>query len=98
MRKIDPQCAGGTDTVIHIQQALPQEYEAMTYAKPSRKTTASPSFCRVGRRSLHTTNRGNRHAMKSWIVLIVITATRYATSSVQWYLWVRSQEVVKRNQ
>lgn len=36
--------------------------------------------------------------MKSWTVLIVITATRYATSSVQWYLCVRSHDTVNRYQ
>jgi hypothetical protein len=41
---------------------------------------------------------GNIHARKSCAVLIVITATRYATSSTHLYLCVRSHEVVKRYQ
>lgn len=41
---------------------------------------------------------GSIHARKSCAVLIVITATRYATSSTHLYVCVRSHEVVKRYQ
>jgi hypothetical protein len=92
-------CSADTMFVlVSLHHVSVMMFREETYARPSKNTAASPTFCLIGSRSCHTTNMGNMQARKSWAALIEMTATKYATSSTHLYLWVRSHHVVKRNQ
>jgi hypothetical protein len=65
---VDSEGAGSADTMFVLVSL--HNFSVMicrdeTYARPSKNTAASPTFCLIGSRSCHTTNMGNMQARKS---------------------------------